>query len=214
MDYTAWSYSRSLVALWTVCVGLAQTPQPAREVGRLNLRQSVDRTLEPGQADLFTVELSAGQFVHVIARKKGAEIVLSIRDPSGQTLLTRNSGNVQFGTETASWIAPSEGVYSVRVATFAQSAGSGHYEIELGERGEPSDRNHMQIRAEETLAAAISRERAGSPVALRLYEEAVGLWRNLNDTYQQAVCLQSIGRIYFGLGQKQKALEMLGGNAR
>ena len=51
----------------------AQTPQGgaaplavARQAGKLALHQPVERELRPGQTDVFTVEVAAGLFLHVV----------------------------------------------------------------------------------------------------------------------------------------------------
>src|ERR1039457_2016823 len=63
-------------------------PAVVRQPGNLVLHQPFERELAPGQTDVFTVEVAAGQFLHVEAEKKGVDVVLVLADPQGKPLVT------------------------------------------------------------------------------------------------------------------------------
>ena len=113
----------------------AQTPQGgaaplavARQAGKLALHQPVERELRPGQTDVFTVEVAAGLFLHVVAEKKGVDVVLVLAGPQGKPLVTADSPNA-FGPEPASLIANGGGEYQIRVAKSPRDSETGRYRI-------------------------------------------------------------------------------------
>jgi CHAT domain-containing protein len=190
---------------------VAQPPLGARADGKLEIHKPIERELGRGQRDVFTVDVGAGQFSQVIARKKGVNLALSVLDPAGRTILASyspNKGarsfspgeeinfNYSFGRETASWIAEAAGIYSVTVERYLND--SGRYEIELMELGPPSNRDRARIQAESKLRAAVTKEISGGFYvdAVPFYQEAASLWRALGEPYEEALCLHRIGFIY------------------
>src|ERR1700738_3093466 len=147
------------LALCVCWSGVAQSPPVTREAGQLKLRQPVERELGPGLTDLFTLEASAGQFIHLVVEKKAVDVVLVALDPDGKILLTADSPNPS-GPQPASWIAATAGVYSVRVSKSRRSQETGRYQLEWKELREPSDSDKTQIQAETKLYAAAAKQRA------------------------------------------------------
>src|SRR5437660_1567770 len=109
----------TVLALALCWFGVAQSPPVSRDAGKLQLHQPIERDLAPSLTDVFTLEASAGQFIYILVEKKGVDVVLTVADPDGKTLLTADSPNYTSGLEPASWIASTTGVYSVRVAKSA-----------------------------------------------------------------------------------------------
>src|SRR5947209_8028775 len=83
--------------------------------------------------------------------------------------------------------------------------------IELKELREALDRDQTLTQAQMKLYAAAARQRAGDREsrvhAIELYKEAASLWRGLNDSYEEALCLHNTGLVYSDLGEQQKALD-------
>ena len=64
-----------------------------RPAGKLELHQPVEGELGPGQTDVFTIEMTAGQLAHVVAEQKGVDVVVTVLGPKGNELLTADSPN-------------------------------------------------------------------------------------------------------------------------
>src|SRR5436305_851854 len=62
--------------------------ETVREAGRLALHQPIERGLGLGQGDVFTVDVAAGLFLHVVVEHDRVNVVLSLENPEGQTLVT------------------------------------------------------------------------------------------------------------------------------
>jgi tetratricopeptide (TPR) repeat protein len=183
-----------------------------RKAGALELHQPVERELGPGQTDVFTIEMTAGQLAHVVAEQKGVDVVVTVLAPKGNELLTADSPNYELGPEPVTWVAEEAGAYTVKVLKSPRFIASGRYRLELTELGAPRERDTMQAQAERLLYRAVDRDRAGGTAdvqeALRLYGEAASLWHKLSDPYEEALCLHRTGRLLSGPGEVQKALEV------
>src|SRR5437588_13052322 len=103
------------LALCVCWSGVAQSPPVTRDAGQLKLRQPpVERELGPSLTDLFTLEASAGQFIHLVVEEKAVDVALVALDPDGKILLTAGTPNTS-GLEPASCDAATARAHSVRV---------------------------------------------------------------------------------------------------
>src|ERR1017187_2907117 len=213
---TAPSALRAFGALWlpSFCAAAPQPqaapPTTIRQAGKLELHHPVGRDLGFGQADLFTVDATAGQFLRVVADQKGVNVWLRIADPEGKVLVTANRPG-GFGPESASVIAPRSGSLQIKVEIAPDTYLAGQYAIELTGLRDPTEKDRVRIDAETKLFAAIAEGRAADAAnrrkAIEHYAEAASLWRDLQDGFEQALCLHRIGDVYSSLGEKQKALD-------
>ena len=162
------------LALCLCWSGVAQSPGVTRDAGKLQLHQTVERELGPGLTDLFTLEASAGQFIHLVAQKKTVDVVLVALDADGKILLTADSPN-SVGPVPVSWIAPTAGAYSVRVSQSARSREAGRYQLEWQELRNPTETDKTRMQAETKLYAAAAQQRAADrerrPQAIALYRK-------------------------------------------
>jgi CHAT domain-containing protein/Tfp pilus assembly protein PilF len=183
----------------------------ARQAGRLALHQPVERDLGPGQTDVFTLQVSAGLFLHVEAEKEGVDAELVLADPEGKPAVTADSPTGAFGLEPASLIANRGGDYQIRVVKSPRSSETGRYRIELTDLHAPTEQDRTRLQAETEFLAAVAGDRAQDREqrlqAIAGYERAAALWRSLRDDPEVALCLYRIGTIYQNLGEMQKALD-------
>ena len=189
----------------------AGAPAVVRQAGKLVLHQPVERELGRGQTDVFTVDVAAGQFVHVAVEKKGVDAVLVLTDPEGKARVTADSPNGRFGPEPASLIAERGGAYQVQMAKSPRSSETGRYRIELTDLHAPTEQDRRRLQAETEFFAAVANDRAQDREkwlqAVVGYRRAVALWHSLRDDAEEALCLHLIGVIHNDLGEKQKAVD-------
>jgi WD40 repeat protein/uncharacterized caspase-like protein len=214
---TAPSALRAFGALWLASF-CAAAPQPQaappttiRQAGKLELHHPVGRDLGPGQADLFTVDATAGQFLRVVADQKGVNVLLRIVDPEGKVLVTANRPTNGFGPQAMSAIVPGSGSLQLKVEIAPDTYVAGQYAMELTDLRDPTEKDRLRIDAETKLFAAIAEGRVADAAnrrkAIEYYAEAASLWRDLQDGYEQALCLHRIGLLYSNLGENRKALD-------
>lgn len=197
-----------LLAPWLA----GQPAAPVRAAGKLEPHRVIERELAAGQSDEYTVEVTAGQFVRVVARQMGVDVAVTILDPLGNTVVEADRPNGAFGPEAASFIGERAGEYRIRVSSGSEV--TGRYQMELLESREPTEADRSRIEAERTDFQAGRELQAGTQDArlrsIELYERAGSLWRRLGDAYEEGLSLNEIGFLYSALGEKQKALDYLG----
>src|ERR1022692_1617392 len=69
-----------------------------------------------GSRPEYTVEVTAGQFVRLVARQLGVDVAVTVLDPLGKTVLEADRENGAFGPEAASFIGKTSGQYRVRIS--------------------------------------------------------------------------------------------------
>ena len=200
--------SSFLTAHWMA----GQNADTVRAVGKLELHRVIERQLGPGQTDEYRIGVAGGQFVRLVARQMGVDVIVTVLDPRGKTVLEADRLNGVFGPEAASWVADISGQYLVRISSSSPTAG--RYDMELVEQREPTAADRSRIEAERAGWQAERERKVGSRSArlrsIELYEVAGSIWRALKDVYEGALSLSTIASIYSDLGQKQKALDYFG----
>ena len=192
-----------LAAPWLV----AQTSSPVRAAGKLKLHRVIGRKPAKGQIDEYRLEVAAGQFVRLVARQMGVDVILQVLNPLGKPLLVMDRTNGKFGPEAVSFIGDRDGEYRVRVQNVS---GTGRYRMELLEQRAPADADRSRVEAERLEFQAglfLSGTREVVLRSVALYERAVLIWRRLQDAYELGICLRAIGGHYRALGERRKALE-------
>jgi len=166
----------------------AQVPGPIgevkiREAGRLELHKPVERDVGPGEADIFTLEVHAGDFIHLVAEQEGVDVVLEILDAKGREVVSIDSPNREFGPEPAAAIANQTGAYRIKVATKPERLIAGKYRLEVLDLHSPTDKDRLLMQVQEVFLRAVADERAGSKEsrtrAIEEYTAANEIWRKL-----------------------------------
>jgi CHAT domain-containing protein/Tfp pilus assembly protein PilF len=188
---------------------LAQPPAVVHHAGKLLPHTPVERQLGPGEADSFTVDVDAGQFLHVEVDKKGVDVSLEIADAGGKPLVVFDAWHGAFGSLPASWVADRAGTLEIRVSKSARNTIAGLYRIEVTGLRPPTSADRTRIQAESEYVQADAGDRTGEAekrrASIQGFERAEGLWRTLGDRTAEAHCLLRIGIIEYGLGDPRKA---------
>ena len=191
--------------------GTAIFVRPA-EMQNLELGKPIERKVSGGQTHTFQIEAQAGQFLHVVAEQRGIEVVLEIISPDGKSLIKAHTVDAHWGPEPASVIADVSGTYRVRIEPSDRKAGPGKYVLSLTELRAPMAKDQVQIAAEHALfdsvqitAAQLTAKSIRRGIAE--YSKAAALWKEVGDSYEQALALSFAGRLCFDAGERPKALD-------
>lgn len=167
----------------------------------------IEREVEAGRTDAFTVELEKGQYLHVLVRKEGVELVATITDLNGQVLITADDPpNRAFAIQPVSVIAGTTGNYQISIFEPARTSRPGKYQIELNALRQPSETDRIRVAAEESFYKAVSDDRAGDKGVIEEYEASQHLWHSIHDTDREALCLYRIGVVRLYAGDFEKAM--------
>jgi len=187
------------------------TPQEASKPILLEPGKPLERELKGGEKHTYEIHAESGQFFHATVEQLGIDVALTLYAPDGKPIASMDSPNGNFGPEKISTIAEASGIYRLEVASGDKNVSAGHYRIKAEPARSPSDQDRARITAERTLAEAAQLHGQGGADALRIaiqkYMATLPLWHTVGDLYEEALTQQSLGTIYFVLGESQKALD-------
>ncbi len=188
-------------------------PQDAN-VTTLEVGAPIKRKIEPDTAHLYRVSLAAGQYLRAIVDQQGADVVATLLGPNGQRIIQADSITGSTGPEPLSLIAEESGEYRIEVRLPNKKAPAGYYEIRIEALRPPTQADRDQAAAEKLYSDA-NQLRSQPAIesrrkALEKYEQALPIFRALNDSASERACFFLAGFIYHSSGQLQKALEYYG----
>src|SRR5208282_4319102 len=185
--------------------------QPQSETTFLEPDKPLERTLQGGEKHLYAIRAETGQFIHFIVDQLGIDVALTLYAPDGKAVGSMDSPNGNFGLEQISTIAEAPGIYRLEVASGDKNVAAGRYRVTVERVRAPNDSDRARIAAERMFSEAVQLQGQGSADSLRSavqkFLASLPLWRTAGDRYEEALTQDSIGTIYFALGEAQKALD-------
>jgi CHAT domain-containing protein len=152
----------------------------------------VKRAINGGEVHLYTLEVKENQFVQLLVRQLGADVVTTLLDLSQQPV-TIDRPNGSRGLEAVSFVAPRDGAYRIQLRMLERLAPAGEYEISVNVIRKATARDQSRMAAEVAVTRGEVLRARGSALSLREgvdeFTDAVLLWRALEDPYEVAVAL-------------------------
>lgn len=138
----------------------------------LSTGNPLERDLPAGQTHSYTLSLPAGQLVRWKLEGKGAAVVATLRDPSGQPLLTTSFAFYA--------IPPVAGDYQLELKT--ADSGSSRYNLQLLETRQPADADRIRLAAAQAYWNGEKERRDRKfAEAEAAFLEAASLWQQAAD---------------------------------
>jgi CHAT domain-containing protein len=187
------------------------SPATGLDIRPLEPGPVVERALESGATDEYTLSLSPGEFARIVVRQRGIDVILELRPPKGPVLRRNDTGS--YALERISIAAPVAGTYRLSVKAAEEKGASGRYEIRMAERrqGTPSDRRRLE--AEAMTSEGLEMRSPGDASAGRRsrarLDLAVAMWQELGDPREEAFALQAMAESERETGNLPRALELL-----
>jgi CHAT domain-containing protein len=191
-----------LVVLFSPGLCVAQFASEERkdeDTPELKLNQLVSRNLRGGETHLFKVSVLGDEYFHVTVQQHGIDIVLTaISNDLAPIIVDRPNG--AYGREGLSFIADKDQQVTVRIKSLEPQANQGAYSItlDLRRRSVPQDRRMMT--AEFEVTSAEEARFKGTPRdlyrAIDEFQQALKLWRELKDRYEEGVTLYGLALTY------------------
>jgi CHAT domain-containing protein/tetratricopeptide (TPR) repeat protein len=191
------------------CPASGQVRPPALSSGSVT-----EQEIRGGQTHSYAVVVRKGEFIHVIAEQKGADIELTLKAADGRELFRSDLPNGSYGPESVLALAEEDGEYRVEVVIRNATAPPGRYAIRLAALRPAQAGDADQIAAELSTVEAqrLRRDRTeGSRrAAIAKLESAMPYFERSQDLYRQALTLNTIGVTRAELGDFRGALDCYG----
>ena len=165
--------------------------------------------LETSVTHTYQLKLEAQQFARIVVEQKGVDAVVKVIAPDASTYMQVDNPNGLYGPETVSILAQTAGVYRLEINANPGTP-AGNYELRVEGPRQTSDLDNKYVTAEKTFAEAQQlRGATDYKTAIQKYEEAIALWRELNDKRGEGYSLTNEGRVYRLLSEPSQALDRL-----
>src|SRR5262245_48426269 len=177
---------------------------------KLEPGKPIEKRLAGGEAHGYSVAINAGQLLRAVIEQRGVDVAVTLFGPDGQKLLEVDSPNGDEGPEPVSWIAEVSGNYRIEIRSDDKQAKPGRYEARIETLRAATEADRNRVAAEHTVVEAeqlFDGDAGSKRRALQKYEEALQLWRKLDDQPGVAGALTAIGDLYVALSERQKAIE-------
>jgi CHAT domain-containing protein/tetratricopeptide (TPR) repeat protein len=205
---------RTRFHLWlqlTAALAVSVLPAAAQTSPDLPVLSPVTRELKGGETHSYRISLSSGQFLDAVVEQEGIDVVTAIFGPGGKQLTESDSPNDRWGSEPILLVAPASGEYRVDVRSPSNRVPAGRYEIRIIALRPATavDKDHFaaQLAFDEATKLREQQGLANKPEAIEKFQKALPFFAAAQDSYRQAVTLQSIGMALFQLGDARKALD-------
>src|SRR6266511_1873693 len=184
--------------------------QSAQESVSLEPGKTVERELSGSQSHSYKIAMISGQYLQVTVGQQGIDVALALFAPDGKKIIEVDGERVTGGLETISAIAEAPGAYRIEVRSVDKMRQTGRYEIKVDELRDATTEDKYRVaggalfrEAEQLQEGTLEAKRK----SIEKYHEALELYRRATDRKREAQVLNSIGAVYWSLGEPQKALE-------
>jgi CHAT domain-containing protein/Tfp pilus assembly protein PilF len=184
--------------------------QSIQESGSLELSKPIERELSGGESHFYKVTVSSGQFLHIVVRQLGIDVVVVLFAPDGKKISEVDSEHLIEGSETVSAIAEAPGAYLIEARSAEKTAETGRYEIKVEELRDATAEDKYRVAGETVFREAGLLQNGtleDKSKSIGKYQEALDLYRRAGDRRSEAETHTNIGVVYQSLGETQKAME-------
>jgi CHAT domain-containing protein/predicted negative regulator of RcsB-dependent stress response len=207
LDRLIWRTLLALVLVLSFQSGtLALVEHPQVDSPQLEPGKTVERKTVGGESHTYRIKLTAGQYLRVAVEQNGIDVSLTLTAPDDQQVVTLNLIR-PGGVESLAAEVKSDGDYRLTVRGAGAPSSSGSYVLRLETRA-PTVEDRKRIEAQSLALRAkqlISQGRGSAPPVIEASEQALEIWRALNDQQMIASSLIEIAGAHFLLGHQDKA---------
>lgn len=166
--------------------------------------------IRAGESQRFALNLKIGQYVHITAVQKHADVVLALESPDGSTRAVINRWGDPNGDESLSDVADKAGVFKLTVSARSWPL-AGSYRLTVSIADHASAADLTRIRAEREWARGDEESKDGTRSGLRSglvdLQQSLALWHQINDQLWEATTLLYLGVNHYQLGELEDARE-------
>ena len=201
-----------LIAILGITV-FAQTTVKPTTSQPLKIGQKLEREINGGKVDNYSLKLKKGEFVQIEILQNGIDVAVKVFNSNNQSLIERDAPNGTHGAENISFIAQSNNIFRVQIKPTDEKAKVGNYTIELKAERQPRENDLLRIKTEQAFADLIKLRDQQTPESIKAMqpklEEALAGWRKFKEKYWESITLELFAGFYLRTGNGDKSLEML-----
>jgi len=188
-------------------------PNAIERVSRLFPNRPLERAIEGGKVHSYKIPLDSGQYIRLIVDQNGIDLVVTLLDPGGRSLVEVDGPNGNNGIEPVSYIAGSKGNYSLEIKSLDPSARAGRYEVRISELRPSTKIDESRVKddlqAQKAFEEGFSLRSQGIQnirSAIIKFRESASLFHSAGNVLREAEILHLIGVCYREIGENQQAL--------
>jgi CHAT domain-containing protein/Tfp pilus assembly protein PilF len=163
----------------------------------------IGREIKGGDVNAFSVHLTSGQYVRVVVERQKIDLFMSVFNPEGKRLIESANPGGARGPVSVSIMAETTGDYKLEVRPSDKWSAAGSYKLSVGDARVPSAADLNRLAAEKAFAEARQQQLKETDdsrhAAILKYEQALQLWKSVEDGYEEANTLHSLGKVYRAL---------------
>src|SRR5215813_11030255 len=191
----------------TVVAAALFSPQQSEDIRMLAAEATVERELSAGQTHSYRIALSARDYLRIVITPRGIALKPELFNPDSPKVV--GTYQTTSGLSTVSLIAEGAGNYRLNIRPDKDDAKVGRYEVKIESLRPATEQDKIRIAAESAEWAGTQDINAAPEKwqeAIAKFEEALTLWRQLDDRQGKLRMLARLGREYSTIGEPQKAL--------
>ena len=161
--------------------------------------QAISETIAGGERRVYEFPVAAREFARVEVVPSGIDLVVSLVE-SGKPLIEMDGKSGFLWRMPLSVVATKAGVIHIELKAYGPATLAGRYSIKLLERRPANAGDLRRVEAEEHLSAGRKLFEQGPQqyeAAGKEYEKATAIWRELNDSQNEALALLNVAWIHF-----------------
>ncbi|MDQ3799909.1 MAG: CHAT domain-containing protein [Acidobacteriota bacterium] len=158
------------------------------------------KLIKGGEKHFYTVNADSNGCLRFVVEQNGVDVTIEITDAAHKVLkkIDRPSGGI--GRETVTFLPPGSGVFQVEINSWLSYAPVGEYKISYTADTLVTAQDEKRSLAEDLTSLGErlrgSRDRESKSKALQSYFDALRIWNELGDRYEQAVICYGLGWTY------------------
>lgn len=201
---------KSVVLVFTLVLMVSSFAigQVSYKAPTLKPNNPVELTIKGGETHVFHVELKKGEFVRAEVEQKDIDVIVTMIDADGKSLIEMDGDSNYLWRESISAIAEKDGNYKLQIKGKGKPEVAGSYVVKIAEQRKTSFTDRKRIEAEQLLVQAIklSQENKAKESA-EVYETSLSLWREVDDKFWKAVTTWNLAWAYYLANQDEEALK-------
>jgi CHAT domain-containing protein/tetratricopeptide (TPR) repeat protein len=172
--------------------------------------QPIELRLSSGEAHLFPITLTEGQFLSLVVEQRGVDLSLTLIGADDIPVFQIDSTSASRGEESLFFISESTGTYKVRVQP-ARTGSGGDYTLLIKAIRKALPDDLPLVAATKAMAEGnrLRKFRKGEAIrkAIDNYSQALALWRQTGNAKEEGKALYNTGFAYALLDDYSRSLE-------